>query len=122
VWLLLCSGDVGVDELFQLLNVVGLVRILLQNPKKVIRHGFLDILPLILIQQIFTLLSMLCVHFKSDKYLQSMSISAIIKLKTKMRQLTGVTSTRKACIGGIITYTTANGRTAWILYDRLPFL
>ena len=25
----------------------------------------------------------------------------------------GVTSTRKACIGGLITYTTAKGRTAW---------
>ena len=27
----------------------------------------------------------------------------------------GVTSTRKACIGGTITYTTAQGRTAWII-------
>ena len=34
----------------------------------------------------------------------------------------GVTSTRKACIGGLITYTTAIGRTAWILYDGRSFL
>jgi len=25
----------------------------------------------------------------------------------------GASNTRKACIGGLITYTTANGRTAW---------
>ena len=39
-----------------------------------------------------------------------------------MRQLDGCANTRKACIGGTITYTTAIGRTAWILYDGRSFL
>ena len=33
----------------------------------------------------------------------------------------GVTSTRKACIGGLITYTTAIGRTAWDIIRQAAF-
>ncbi len=39
-----------------------------------------------------------------------------------MRQLDGCANTRKACIGDLSTYTTADiGRTARILYDSSVF-
>ena len=41
--------------------------------------------------------------------------------ETKMRQLYGCANTRKACIGGLITYTTAIGRTAWDIIRQAAF-